>query len=32
LDIVFFGALQKLKTTAVGEFDGNSVNDQIEVE
>jgi hypothetical protein len=29
LDLVFFGALKKLKPTAVGEFDDGSVNAQI---
>jgi hypothetical protein len=29
LDLVFFGALKKLKATAVGEFEGESVNAQI---
>jgi hypothetical protein len=29
LDLVFFGALKKLKRTAVGEFDDGSVNTQI---
>jgi tRNA(Ser,Leu) C12 N-acetylase TAN1 len=29
LDLVFFGALKKLKAIAQGEFDDDSVNDQI---
>jgi hypothetical protein len=29
LDLVFFGALKKLKQTATGEFDDESMNDQI---
>jgi hypothetical protein len=29
LDLVFFGALKKLKETATGEFDDDSMNDQI---
>jgi hypothetical protein len=29
LDLVFFGALKKLRETATGEFDDDSMNDQI---